>query len=216
MYRPRADAFLLGKTSGIVQECSRCLRQKSGHSPCLNGCCSHHARHGSSGPWVEGLSLAVLQGLIQRKSTPSLSDHLDLEGLMPLETCINSKAMHVFWDKHLELTRKCSWCLRKIEHVTCSDEYRSRQAGRGSSGPIVEDLSLASVLGLIQRKSISSSLLSSSLDWIHRAESGKMKQLATRNSIGFGTWWSHNPSSFRDKLYQPLSFFLNLVVDRSV
>ena len=76
---------------------------------------------------------------------------------MPLETCINSKAMHVFWDKHLELTRKA-------EHVTCSDEYRSGQAGRGSSGPIVQDLSLASVLGLIQRKSISSSLLSSSLD----------------------------------------------------
>ena len=24
---------------------------------------------------------------------------------MPLETCINSKAMHVFWDKHLELSR---------------------------------------------------------------------------------------------------------------
>ena len=24
---------------------------------------------------------------------------------MPLKTCINSKAMHVFWDKHLELSR---------------------------------------------------------------------------------------------------------------
>ena len=28
---------------------------------------------------------------------------MDLEGLMPLETCINSKAMHVFWDKDLEI-----------------------------------------------------------------------------------------------------------------
>ena len=69
---------------------------------------------------------------------------------------------------------------------------------------------------LIQRKSISSSLLSSSWDWIQSAESGKMKQLAIRISTRFGIWCLYDEENSKAKLYQRLSYFLNLVVDLSV
>ncbi len=63
---------------------------------------------------------------------------------------------------------------------------------------------------------MSSSFVSSSRDWIQRAESGKMKQLAIRNSMSFGIGRSHDRVNSNEKLYQSLSCFLNLVADQSV
>ncbi|QNI82549.1 hypothetical protein SynRS9907_01709 [Synechococcus sp. RS9907] len=43
-----------------------------------------------------------------------------------------------------------------------------------------------------------------------------MKQPAIRTSMGFGLGCSHDPVDSSEKLYQPLSCFLNLVADQSV
>ena len=43
-----------------------------------------------------------------------------------------------------------------------------------------------------------------------------MKQPAIRNSMGFGISWSHDPVNSKQKLYQPLSCFVDLVADQSV
>ena len=62
--RPGSDAFLLGKTSGIISECSCCFRQQPGDGPRSHGYCIDDAGYGSSGPRAANLSLADIEILM--------------------------------------------------------------------------------------------------------------------------------------------------------